>query len=104
MLKNWKTATAAVALSATMFGAGAIYTSGAHAKPFDPPGARWELRGERGSARNLNAVRRHIEVAIDQLQRDQFDFGGHREAAIDLLQQAHAQIIAAMQWDATQPH
>jgi len=45
-----------------------------------------------------------VEIAIDQLQRDQRDYGGHRQQAIDLMQQARIQIIAAIEWDATHPH
>jgi hypothetical protein len=59
------------------------------------------LRGERGSARNLLEVRRHLEIAIDQAQRDQRDYGGHRVQAINDMQQARQQIEEAIQWDAT---
>ena len=61
------------------------------------------LRGERGSARNLLSERRRIEGVIDQLQRDQHDFGGYREKAIDDLQKARADIQAAIDYDATHP-
>lgn len=105
MLKNWKTAAAALALSATMFGAGAAYTGGAHAQvPAPPPPGAYNLRGERGSARNLLFVRTRLEALIDQLQRDRRDYGGHREQALDLMQQARVQIIDAIEWDATHPN
>jgi len=61
------------------------------------------LRGERGSARNLLAVRRRLEGLIDQMQRDQRDYGGNREKAIDALQAARGDIQAAIDWDATHP-
>ena len=61
------------------------------------------LRGERGSARNLLSERRRIEGVIDQLQRDQHDFGGYREKAIDDLQKSRADIQAAIDYDATHP-
>jgi len=61
------------------------------------------LRGERGSARNLLTVRRHLEKAIDALQHDQRDYDGYREKAIDAMQNARADIQAAINWDATHP-
>lgn len=60
-----------------------------------------QLRGERGSARNLLEIRRHLEIAIDQAQRDQHDYGGHRVQAINDMQQARQQIEEAIQYDAT---
>lgn len=64
---------------------------------------RDHLRGERGSARNLWAVRRQLERSIDQLQRDRHDYGGHRVQAIELMQQARNQIVAAEQYDRQHP-
>ncbi|MBV8150621.1 MAG: hypothetical protein JOY59_03615, partial [Candidatus Eremiobacteraeota bacterium] len=56
-------------------------------------------RGERGSARNLVAVRRRLERLIDQMQHDQRDYGGYRVKAIADLQQARADIVSAIQYD-----
>ncbi len=104
MLKNWKTALGAVALGASMFGAGAVYTSSAQAQIVAPPATvRPMLRGERGSARNIIQVRTRLEALIDQLQRDRRDYGGHREQALDLMQQARYQLDLAIQYDATHP-
>ena len=61
-------------------------------------------RGEVGSARNIAYVRRRLEALIDQLQKDQHDFGGYRVRAIAALQQARADLDQALQWDATHPH
>ena len=61
------------------------------------------LRGERGSARNLLSVRRRLETLIDQMQHDQHDYNGNREKAIDALQNARADIQAAIDWDASHP-
>ena len=58
------------------------------------------LRNDRGSDRNLRNVRRRLERIIDQLQRDQHDYSGHRVRAIQDLQQARAEIDAALQADA----
>ena len=68
--------------------------------PSTPPPAR----GEVGSARNIVYVRRRLETLIDQLQKDQHDFGGYRVRAIAALQQARADLDQALQWDATHPH
>jgi len=61
-------------------------------------------RGEVGSARNVAEVRRGLERLIDQLQHDQRDYGGHRVRAIEEMGRARAQLIAALQWDATHRH
>ena len=61
------------------------------------------LRSERGSARNLIHVRRRLEALIDQMQRDQHDYGGYRVQAIQALQQARQDIMQAIQSDATPP-
>ncbi|WP_317994797.1 hypothetical protein [Vulcanimicrobium alpinum] len=58
------------------------------------------LSNDRGSDRNLRNVRRRLERIIDQLQRDQRDYGGHRVRAIQDLQQARLEIDAALQADA----
>ncbi len=60
-------------------------------------------RGEIGSARNLRRVRAALEHLIDELQRDQHDFGGYRVRAIAAMQQARADLDQALQWDATHP-
>lgn len=61
-------------------------------------------RGEVGSARNLVRVRTALEGLIDQLQRDQADYGGYRVRAIADIRRARANIIEALQWDAAHPH
>ena len=60
-------------------------------------------RDEIGSARNIKHVRAALEQLIDQLQRDQHDFGGYRVRAIAAMQQARADLDQALQWDATHP-
>ncbi|MBV9270760.1 MAG: hypothetical protein JO165_06690 [Candidatus Eremiobacteraeota bacterium] len=96
MTNNWKSAFAAVALSITMFGAGAAYTSQANAQAVPA-----YLRGERGSERNIAWVKTRLEGLIDQLQRDQRDYGGHRESALDDMQRARVQLQAAIEYDNT---
>ncbi len=55
-----------------------------------------QVRPNGPSDRNLRGVRRRLEGLIDQLQRDQSDYGGHRVKAIADLQQARAEIVAAL--------
>lgn len=57
--------------------------------------ANWGDRGQPGSNQNLLGVRRWVEGMIDQLQRDERDYGGHRVAAIGDMQQARTELIAA---------
>lgn len=106
MIKNWKTALAAVALSTSMFAAGAVYTSGAHAQTMPAPGTTarpaW-MRGEGRSNYNIHRVRMRLERVIDQLQHDQRDYGGHRVAAINYLQQGRNELLQAEQYDKAHP-
>jgi hypothetical protein len=97
MVKNWKAALASLIIAGSSFGAGAIFTAGAHAQTFAA------ARGERGSAKNLMHSRRRLEGVIDQLQRDRHDYGGHRVAAIGDLQQAREQLDEAIEYDKAHP-
>src|SRR5579863_5655496 len=103
MIRNWKAGLSALILSVSMFGAGAVFTSSANAQMTPRPYHNGGLRNEGGSARNLHHVRQRLESLISELQRDQRDYGGHREQAIDLMQQARGQLIQAEQYDATHP-
>jgi hypothetical protein len=92
----------AVALAAVL-GAGMVAdTTPAQAQSNAPP-LQLQTRGERGSARNLLHVRRKLEALIDQLQRDQHDYGGYRVQAIQALTQARQDIRMALQYDASHP-
>jgi hypothetical protein len=55
-------------------------------------------RGQHGSNDNMWDVRQRVEGMIDQLQHDDHDYGGHRIAAINDLQAARNQIVAAEQF------
>lgn len=98
MIKNWKVFVASLLLSLSMFGAGAAFTSAANAQTIAA------ARGEYGSARNLLRVRTRLETLIDQLQRDQRDYGGHRIAAVASMQQARAQLDQAIEYDRSHGH
>lgn len=57
------------------------------------------LRAPAASDRNLRAAYRRLEGTIDQLQRDQRDYGGHRVRAIADLESARGELAAALQDD-----
>jgi len=52
--------------------------------------------GQGGSNESLTDVRRHVENAIDALNRDGFDYGGFKVRAIDKLQAARSELDAAL--------
>ncbi len=91
MIKNWKAAISTLVFAATSFGAGAAFTAGAQA------------RGEWGSGANIYAVRSRLGGLIDQLQRDNHDYDGHRVAAIGEMQQAQSQLTQALAYDRSHP-
>jgi hypothetical protein len=60
--------------------------------------ANWGTRGQGGSNRDIWYVRSWVENMIDQLQRDQHDYDGHRIAAINAMQAARTQLVDAEQY------
>lgn len=92
-MKNRKSSIATLVLSLGMFAAGAAFTGAAHAQTFVA------VRGSSGSDRNVARVRAGLQGLIDQLARDQHDYGGHRVAAINLMRQARGELGAAIAWD-----
>jgi len=92
MMTRKKFLAGAAGMAATVAAAGAAFAQ-------TPP-----VRGEVGSARSMLHVRMALEGLIDQLQRDQRDYDGYRVRAIAELQRARANIVAALQWDATHPY
>jgi hypothetical protein len=67
------------------------------------PSGHWQ-RGENQSNRNITRVRVKLERVIDELQHDQRDYDGHREKALDLLQRARTELLAAENWDRSHPN
>lgn len=100
MIKNARNILAALLLAASAFGAGAVFTAGAHAQTASATAnpTITTRRTQWGSAYNLRHVRRRLEGIIDQLQRDQNDYGGHRIKAIQDLTQARTEIDAALHY------
>ncbi|HLX01416.1 MAG TPA: hypothetical protein VKS80_04785 [Trinickia sp.] len=84
---------AALAAASTALGA---------AMPTPVPGST-PLSGSRRNAKrsdaNIRRVRRRLERVIDELQHDQHDYGGHRQRALDLLNQARQELLLAEQSD-----
>jgi len=101
MTKNWKAGVTTALLSLSLIGAGAALTPAAHARTTAP--AMNNMRGQWHSNRNIHYVRHRLEMVIDNLQRDQHDYGGHRVAALNLLQQAREQLLQAEQYQASHP-
>jgi len=75
-----KMMTAAAAIAAVLVSAATAYAQPA----------------QQGSNRNLSFVSAHIESAIDQLQNDSHDYGGHRAEAIYNLEGARNDIADAL--------
>lgn len=85
-------------LAAEQFSVNTTHDSAGCFKAGGPTGGsdqNWGMRGQQGSNTNLMRVRHSIEVMIDNLQRDQRDYGGHRVAAIADLQRARAELEQA---------
>jgi len=99
-MKRFAALLGAAVLAVGMYFAGAVTTSAANADWSNVVAAR----GEYGSARNIISAKKRLEVVIDQLNRDQRDYGGHRAAAVNLLQQGRAQLQAAIDYDSTHPN
>ena len=59
----------------------------------------WGVRGDVGSDRDLRYVNSWIGGMIEQLQRDQRDYDGHRVAAINAMQAARIQLVEAERYD-----
>jgi hypothetical protein len=59
--------------------------------------AGW-VRGQHASNENVAYARVYVEHAIDMLQRDQHDYNGYRAKAVQQLQIAHTELLAALKY------
>jgi len=91
-------------LSAAGIASGASSPVAAASASPGPLASPYWRRGEHGSLHNLEHANRAVERIIDSLQHDQTDYGGHRVAAIQDLQQARSQIAAAIEYDKSHPN
>ena len=103
MTKTWKTGITSAILSISLLGAGAALTPAAHAQTANPMPESSAARGEWGSNHSIAHVRQRLERVIDNLQRDQHDYGGHRVKALELCQQARAELLQAEQYEKAHP-
>jgi hypothetical protein len=92
-----------IVLGAALAGTALTTVASAQQYPQQAPYAMngQHLRGDRGSDQNIRREYRRLEQVIDGLQRDQRDYGGHRAQAVQLLQQARAQLDQALEYDRT---
>jgi Spy/CpxP family protein refolding chaperone len=102
---NLKAVVSAAAFLSTVALSGAAFaqTTPVPAMPGAGAGGGYMMRGEHGSNTNVRTIHRRLERLIDQLQHDRHDYGGHREKAVDLLQQARAELNQAIQYDKDHP-
>lgn len=100
---NIRTIGGAIALAALVGSGIAADRAPAQAQAVPVPVQNWE-RGGQPSDRNLAVSRRRLEGVIDQLQRDQHDYGGYRVRAIAELQQARADLDQALEYDRQHGH
>lgn len=72
-------------------------------RPYPTPTGNHNWRNQQHSDRNIARTRKHLEHVIDELQQDQRDYDGHREKALDLLQRARTELLAAEEYDRQHP-
>ena len=91
--------TGLIALIASTSAFGVLAQSTTPGTPPTPPagGRRHQNRPERHP--ELRKAGRELEAALRTLQSAQHDFGGHREAAMDLTSKAIAELKLALQAD-----
>jgi Spy/CpxP family protein refolding chaperone len=73
-------------------------------RPYPSPSGNPNWRNQQHSDRNISRTRKRLERVIDELQQDQRDYDGHREKALDLLQRARTELLAAEQYDRAHPN
>ena len=97
---TWKTIACAFAL-VTAAGSTALAQQGPAPEnppgvgPGNPPGFQ---RGQGSSNRDMRKISRGVDRMIPALENDQPDYGSHRVAALNDLQQARGEITAAEQF------
>jgi len=75
----------AAALAAIVVSAGTAMAMPVAPRPVASQPPQVQKRNQQQSNQNIRLARRHIEIAIDGLQHDASDYGGHKEAARDDL-------------------
>ena len=96
-------ATAGAALAAPVPTTTGAPVPGSTMHPRPGTNNNWK-RTDKGSNHNIHQIRKHLEHVIDELQHDQHDYAGHRQRALDLLNQARQELLAAEQADKATNH
>jgi hypothetical protein len=94
----------ATAMAATALTAAAAPTSLVVPATMAPRPRASGMQGEYWSNRNVSRTRIKLEHVIDELNRDQHDYGGHRVKALDLLRQARQELLAAEAFEKAHPN
>jgi hypothetical protein len=95
---------AATAMAATALTAAAAPGSVVAPATMAPRPRSSGMQGEYWSNRNVSRTRIKLEHVIDDLNRDQHDYGGHRVRALDLLRQARQELLAAEAFEKAHPN
>lgn len=84
-MNQMKMMVTAATLAAIVVSAGTAMAMPVAPRPVASQPPQVQKRNQQQSNANIRLARRHIELAIDGLQRDASDYGGHKEAARDDL-------------------
>lgn len=94
-----KLLTTAATLAAFLVSAGTAMAVPVSGVPANSPVPSTAHYGQSASNQNIRAARRHIERAVDRLQNDAWDYGGHKEKAIDDLGVARQFLEQGLAWE-----
>src|SRR5690349_12694952 len=97
-MNQMKMMVTAATLAAVVVSAGNAMAMPVSPRPVTSPPPQTERRNQQQSNANLRNARQHIEAAIDGLQHDASDYGGHKEAARDDLGVARQFLEQALQF------
>ena len=82
---------------------GASVAAGLGAAALSSPASAADTRLDTLSNRNISYMMIIIQATIDNLNQDEHDYGGHRATAVNLLQQAKAQLEAGLDYFKAHP-
>ncbi|MBV8667801.1 MAG: hypothetical protein JOZ28_01180 [Candidatus Eremiobacteraeota bacterium] len=82
---------------------GATVAAGFGAAALSSPASAADTRLDTLSNRNISYMMIIIQATIDNLNQDEHDYGGHRATAVNLLQQAKAQLEAGLDYFKAHP-
>jgi hypothetical protein len=82
---------------------GVAAAAGLGAAALSSPANAADARLDAMSNRNISYMMTILQATIDDLNQDQHDYGGHRANAVQLLQQAKAQLEAGLDYFKAHP-